>query len=462
MIQNHSPWTKQLQKDRVCVSLDKNIETDVVIVGAGIAGITTAYFTLKNTNKNVVIIEADKVAHGATGHNAGHVTTYIEKSTKELVAEFGEKKAISGICLIESALDLIDQIYKDTGLKTPYYKLTGYGGYSTLEQIISVLEDNYYRLSNGLRTEKILIAEEAKIEKDIPEKYKDMYKVEKHDDILSLIETNNKSFIACSFCEEGCMNSALFCEELSEYMKKNFIDRFSLFENSPVSRVFLRENDGVVKTISHFITAEKIILCTNGFENFNIINEVGEEIDTKFHHSVSGRVGYMAGYLEPINKPPFAAGYFPKTSKYQDDPTGAAYLYMTRRPYEHEDKESYNLICGGGPEIVLPNHVIYSRDQYYSEEKKDEIKELFREHHKNFMDEEDVEYAFYWHGLMGYTPNGIRRVGFEPMNKVLLYNLGCNGIGITPSIYGAKRISQLLNNETLEESIFDPHDPRKI
>ena len=38
----------------------------------------------------------------------------------------------------------------------------------------------------------------------------------------------------------------------------------------------------------------------------------------------------------------------------------------------------------------------------------------------------------------------------------LFYNLGCNGIGILPSIAGSFRIAKLINNEVLEESIFDP------
>ncbi|MDI9355183.1 MAG: hypothetical protein QM532_03265 [Cyanobium sp. MAG06] len=37
-----------------------------------------------------------------------------------------------------------------------------------------------------------------------------------------------------------------------------------------------------------------------------------------------------------------------------------------------------------------------------------------------------------------------------------MYNLGCNGVGIMPSIYGGERIVKILNKETLEESIFDP------
>ena len=59
---------------------------------------------------------------------------------------------------------------------------------------------------------------------------------------------------------------------------------------------------------------------------------------------------------------------------------------------------------------------------------------------------------------MGYTPNGVRLVGVEPKNRVLLYNLGCNGVGILPSIFGGDRISHILAGEKLSPSIFDPKE----
>ena len=62
---------------------------------------------------------------------------------------------------------------------------------------------------------------------------------------------------------------------------------------------------------------------------------------------------------------------------------------------------------------------------------------------------------------MGYTPNGLRCIGPEPLNPVLMYNLGCNGVGILPSVYGGKKISQFLNNEDLTPSLFDPKDYRQ-
>src|SRR3989338_7230787 len=93
---NNSPWITQLKRTRPIAALPDNLKTDVAIIGAGIAGITTAYFTLKNTTKKVAVIEAGKVAHGATGHNAGQIVSYFERQFSELVKEFGLPMAARG------------------------------------------------------------------------------------------------------------------------------------------------------------------------------------------------------------------------------------------------------------------------------------------------------------------------------------------------------------------------------
>ncbi len=56
---------------------------------------------------------------------------------------------------------------------------------------------------------------------------------------------------------------------------------------------------------------------------------------------------------------------------------------------------------------------------------------------------------------MGYTKNGVRLIGPEPQNPVLLYNLGCNGVGILPSVHGGRQIARFLAREPVPRSIFD-------
>ena len=48
-------------------ALDKNIDADVCIVGAGIAGMTTAYL-LAREGKSVVILDKSQIGSGETAH----------------------------------------------------------------------------------------------------------------------------------------------------------------------------------------------------------------------------------------------------------------------------------------------------------------------------------------------------------------------------------------------------------
>lgn len=456
---NNSPWIKQLNRTRPVVPLDKNVSADLAIVGGGIAGVVTAFFALQNTEKTVILVEANKIAHGATGHNAGQLASYFERPLSEIVDEFGAELAIDGQRSVESAWTLLDQIVAEAKIQTPIYRFTGYAGLSSFDQVVRHLKNNRYRADYGLLPESIVIADHWERLADIPKEFKDLYTVTPHADLLQLLETGNTDYIASLSYQKGCMNSALFVEELIGYLITTYKDRFSFYEGSPVKTVILAEDNTTLEVLAHTISAKRVVLCTNGFEYFTIKNNAGAEIDTKFHHLVAGRIGYMSGYIQPLDQPPTAISYFPKTDGPSKDPTGENYFYLTRRPHEHNGKNSHNLVCTGGPDKALPNGAEYAREDSCSEDIVNTIDDFLRNSYGKHPNRE-VDYSFCWHGLMGYTPNGIRRIGPEPCNPVLLYNLGCNGVGILPSIYGGKRISQFLKGEKLEQSIFDPRDQR--
>ena len=57
---------------------------------------------------------------------------------------------------------------------------------------------------------------------------------------------------------------------------------------------------------------------------------------------------------------------------------------------------------------------------------------------------------------MGYNDGGIRVIGAHPRHPALLYNLGCNGVGFLPSIYGGQRIARLLAGEPLAAEHLRP------
>jgi glycine/D-amino acid oxidase-like deaminating enzyme len=167
---------------------------------------------------------------------------------------------------------------------------------------------------------------------------------------------------------------------------------------------------------------------------------------------VYGIVGYMAGYVEPRKKDPIAISYFPH---HKDIGNGDPYFYLTRRNFKSENNENLSLICIGGPEKIHETEFNYYRNRKYPKRAKEQVDKFLKQSYKH-TPEDLNEYHFAWHGLMGYTQNSIRCIGPEPSNPVLLYNLGCNGIGILPSIYGGKKISDHIAHKPVPKTIFDP------
>lgn len=61
-----SYWLDSVKNNNLSFSsLDKDIDTDVCVIGGGITGISTAYLLAKAGLK-VCILEKDKIAHHAT------------------------------------------------------------------------------------------------------------------------------------------------------------------------------------------------------------------------------------------------------------------------------------------------------------------------------------------------------------------------------------------------------------
>jgi len=72
--------------------LTENLTTDVVIVGAGITGLTTAYL-LARAGKRVVVLERDRCAMTDTGHTSAHLTMVTDARLTELAGRFGRNHA---------------------------------------------------------------------------------------------------------------------------------------------------------------------------------------------------------------------------------------------------------------------------------------------------------------------------------------------------------------------------------
>lgn len=72
--------------------LNRNLRTDVAVIGAGITGILTAY-KLQKTGKEVVLLEANRIASGQTGKTTAKITSQHGLLYHRLIQDGGEEKA---------------------------------------------------------------------------------------------------------------------------------------------------------------------------------------------------------------------------------------------------------------------------------------------------------------------------------------------------------------------------------
>lgn len=454
---NHSPWLAQLGRVRPLSQRLPKKDYDVLVVGAGIAGVSTAYFLLTTTRHSVVLVDADRVAHAATGHNAGQLVSYFERPFPEIIAEFGEELAIAGQQEVNAAWGLIEQAREDLHLSTPWWIFQGYAGIPDLNTLLHHLEVAEIFSRHHLPQEEIFVAASFTEHHKIPPKYRKFYEVIADGVLAERLQIKSLTYIGALRGQKGCMNSAAFTEEMVTKLQERYADRLHIIEELPVDRVHARTTGIVAETNKGVLQAEYVVLCTNGFEKITLKNEDGQDINTAFHHTVRGAVGYMSAYWQTPGGAPTAVSYLTPEEDGVSAFVAEPYVYMTRRPAESGEEQS--LVCIGGPEALYDDTNDYTVDHAFPQAAAQTMAAFMQRQYAKPKGG-SLRRVYQWHGLMGYTPNGIRLVGKEPAAPRLFYNLGCNGVGILPSVAGALRIARLLNYEPLPPSIFDPRDMR--
>ena len=109
---NTSLWGKTADDLPAMDPLDRDIQADVAIVGAGFCGLSTALH-LAEQGVNVAMVEAHEPGWGASGRNGGQVIPGLKIQPNEMVARFGselgERIATSAGSAPSLVFDLIER-----------------------------------------------------------------------------------------------------------------------------------------------------------------------------------------------------------------------------------------------------------------------------------------------------------------------------------------------------------------
>jgi glycine/D-amino acid oxidase-like deaminating enzyme/nitrite reductase/ring-hydroxylating ferredoxin subunit len=105
--------------------LTEDVRADVCIVGAGIAGMTTAYL-LTREGKSVVVLDDGPVGGGMTSRTTAHLVNALDDRFYELERLHGEDGSRLAAESHSAAISLVEKVAKEEGIDCEFERLDGY------------------------------------------------------------------------------------------------------------------------------------------------------------------------------------------------------------------------------------------------------------------------------------------------------------------------------------------------
>src|SRR5688500_18423304 len=91
--------------------LQDNVRTDVCIIGAGIAGLTTAYL-LSQEGRSVIVLDDGPIGGGMTGRTTAHLTNAFDDRYLDVEKLHGEEGSRLTAASHTSAIDKVEEIVR--------------------------------------------------------------------------------------------------------------------------------------------------------------------------------------------------------------------------------------------------------------------------------------------------------------------------------------------------------------
>ena len=231
----NSLWLKENKIENFS-TLDKNIESEICIIGGGIFGISTAYYLSKYGYK-VVLVERDKIASKVTGHTTAKITSQHGLIYHYLLNQYGKDFARKYYLANQKAIGNIEKIINTNNIECDFKKQTS-NVYTTNTSEIAKIEEEIKALEE-------LDIEARKIE-DSPLPF----------DIVSGIEFQN----------QAQFNPIKYISGLVNKIKEN---KGLIFENTTCYDIKKEGNGYICYTKNNEIKAKYVVIATQyPFINF--------------------------------------------------------------------------------------------------------------------------------------------------------------------------------------------------
>src|ERR687893_1753620 len=106
-------------------TLSSDESCDVVVIGAGIAGLSTAY-ELSRFGRSVIVIDRGGIGHGMTARTTAHLATELDDFYSELIRVRGEDEARVYHDSQVAAVNRIEAICRDEAIDADFARIDGF------------------------------------------------------------------------------------------------------------------------------------------------------------------------------------------------------------------------------------------------------------------------------------------------------------------------------------------------
>lgn len=229
-MKNKSLWLEN-EKDEEVIKLTENIECDVLIIGGGITGISTAYHLSKSKLK-VCLVDRNLVGHGITSKTTAKLN-YLQELIPYKISKYVSKE--SAIKYVQSqveAIKLVEDIVNNEEIKCDFQKVPSYIFTNKETEIIKIQKQRELLESIGIH-----VNEHTNIPIDIHSKY------------------------AISVDDTAVFHPLKYLHELKE---KCINSKVEIYEKTKIISINKSEECYICKTNnSNTITTKKIVIASH-------------------------------------------------------------------------------------------------------------------------------------------------------------------------------------------------------
>ncbi|NLJ40317.1 MAG: FAD-dependent oxidoreductase [Clostridiales bacterium] len=210
--------------------LDTDIETDILIIGGGLAGLSCA-FQLLNQGFQIAVLEGNRILNGTTGHTTAKVTSQHGLIYSKIQGQMGHELAQQYADANQWAIQEIKRLSEEYSIDCDFVNEPAF---------------NYTQQNKNLKK----INDEVEVASSLGIKAS----------FVNAIPFNLTIKGAVRFEDQGRFHPIKFGQALAKYASEHGVQ---IFEKSRV--VHIEENSGYVVTTAQGkrVTAKKVIIATN-------------------------------------------------------------------------------------------------------------------------------------------------------------------------------------------------------